>query len=406
MAFFRGGRRARWDAKGYIFGLPEARKQLERGAWPIGQNDDKSIVWQDHQRNEYDDHHYARSEDRFAFGDYLIYGVSRLSMPIGFLSYLLLCWAIPNYIWQGDSAWIKQSAHISLGLAIIGFYYCFLSRYNRFVIFDRRNRLVHISHYFGRRFHSVSWEDFDYLVLDHHVSSFGMTHSADILTAPPPWSLEHKGLPLSFPFISIVIETSKESHTTNRTPRYKIEEKVEFIIDFMTRDRSHPQIFNVTREMDKMLTRSAKDDFRRFRRRTLRSYALADPEKLPDKPNWKKDELGNWEKLHQGTIARAGLLGLWGITHTLPPHLRGTRADPAHRNDTDAPRPGMRWYSHENGGTGELADQPDEVIEAVLAEGMGALERFPEAAQRARKAREEAVMHHNRNGSWVISPDA
>lgn len=404
MAFFRGGRRADWKNGGIA--LFRAQKQLREGTWPIGRNADKSIVWQGHPQKEQDEHHYARSYDRFAFGDYLIYGSPRLAVPIGLVSYVLLCWAVPNYIWQGEAAWMRQSAHVSVGLAILGFYYSLISRYNQFVIFDRRNQLVHISHYLGRRFHSVSWKDFDYVVLDHHTSFFGRSHSASILTTPPPWSLEKQGLTLRMLYTSIMIETSEEADLLDKAPRYRIEDKVEFIIDFMTRARSYPQVLNVTKEMDKMLTNNAKDDFKRFRRRTLRSYALTDPENLPKEPNWSKDQSGNWQRLHKGAIARAGFFGLWGITHTLPPHLRGTRADPAHRNDTDAPRPGMRWYSHENGGTGELADQPDEVIEAVLAEGMGALERFPEAAQRARKAREEAVMHHNRNGSWVISPDA
>ncbi|MCH8544095.1 MAG: hypothetical protein LAT61_11035 [Alcanivorax sp.] len=403
MAFFRGGRRADWKNGGIA--LCRAQKQLRGGTWPVGDNDDKSIVWQDHPRKEYGDDDYVQSPMHL-IGDYLIYGMPRLAVPIGFISYLLLCWAIPNYIWQGEAAWMRQSAHISVFLAVLGFYYGLFSRYNQFVIFDRRNQLVHISHYFSRRFHSASWKDFDYVVLDCHSSFFGRSHSAIILTTPPPWSLRNHGLTLRMLYTSRMIDLSEEADLLDQSPRYRTEKKVEFIINFMTEKSTYAKTLNVTKEIDAQITCHAKDDFRYYRRKIKGPYSLIDPEKLPAEPNWEKDENEDWKKLRKSTIVRAGWFGLWGITHTLPPYLRGTLADPEHRDNPNAPKAGDRWHPKERGGTGELVGQPDEAIEAVLAEGMGALERFPEAAERARKAREEAVMHHNRNQSGINPPDA
>ncbi|MCH8544100.1 MAG: hypothetical protein LAT61_11060 [Alcanivorax sp.] len=403
MAFFRGGRRADWKNGGIA--LFRAQKQLKEGAWPVGHNDDKSIVWQGHPRNKNEGDRYIQPAVYFS-GDYLVYGGIKLASLAALTGYLLLCWAIPNYIWTGEYTWMRQSANISVVLGVLFLYYSIFSRFSHFVVFDRRNQLVHISYYFGRRFHSVTWQDFDYIVLDCHTSSFGTAHSAEIRTAPPPWSLEKHGLPFSWNLRSRLIEREEEAYITDRAPRYRIERTVELIIDFMSQRRTHPQLIGITKDMDKQLTVQSKDDYKHYRRSTLKPWALIDPEKLPDEPNWKKNEHGNWEKLHRGTIARAGLFGLWGISHTLPPYLRGTRADPAYKKDQDAPRPGLRWYSHENEGTGELVNQPDDVVEAVLTEGMSALERFPEAAERARKARENAVTYHNKNQSWVVSPDA
>lgn len=404
MAFFRGGKR-NWDGNGTIFGLLHAREQLREGIWPIGRNHDKSILWQDNPHREYNEHYYA-SSNKLTMGDYLVYGWKRLSLPAFIISYLLLCWAVPNYIWEGKHAWMRTSAHVSVILATTGMLYGLFSRNNLLVIFDRRNKLVHISQYVGRRFHTVRWEEFDYLVIDHHTGSLGSTHAADIITAPPPWSLEKHGLPLSLWFKSRLIGHTAEAYSTEQIVHHRVEPNVEFIIDFMTQCRSHPKILNVTKEMDKILSIHHRDKYKKYRRTSLKSFTLIDPEKLPSEPNWKKDEHGNWIRLHKGPIVRAGWFGLWGVTHTLPPYLRGTRADPAHRNDPEAPWAGARWYTHEDEGTGELACQPGEVIEAVLAEGHGALARFPGAVERARKAREEATAYHNKHDSWVIKPDA
>ena len=403
MAFFRGGRRADWKNGGLA--LLRAQKQIREGIWPVGRNDDKSIVWQGHPRKTYPDDHHVLSGFCLC-GDFLVFSCRRLAGPIGVVSLLLLFWAWPNYIWTGEHAWMKPSAHASLILGGLGLYYSILSRHNQFVIFDRRSKLVHVSQYLGRRFHTVSWEEFDYIVIDHHTSFFGSVHEARILTAPPPWSLENDGLSLLLNFKSRFIESTTEAHTMERTPKHNIEGIVEFIIDFMNQKRTHPSVFNLSKEQDSKLTCHAKDNYANYRSRILRPWSLVDPERLPDKPNWKKDGNGMWKKMHDGTIARAGWFGLWGVTHTLPPHLRGTRADPEYKNDLTAPRPGLRWHTHENEGTGELANQPEEVIEAVLTEGMGALEHFPDAAERALTAREEAVTYHNANRSWIISPDA
>ena len=238
MAFFRGGKRY-WDGQGTIFGLLHARKQLREGTWRIGRNDDKSVLWQDNPPKKYDDYYYAR--EKFVMGDYLVYSWKRLTAPAFIVSYLLLCWAVPNYIWEGEHAWMRTSAHFSVGFAIAGILYALLARANLLVFFDRRNKLVHISHYLGRRFHSVRWEDFDYLVIDHHTGSLGSTHAASIITAPPPWSLQTHGLPLSLWFKSRLIGQTTEAYSTEQIVRHKVEPDVEFIIDFMTQKEATPR---------------------------------------------------------------------------------------------------------------------------------------------------------------------
>ena len=155
-------------------------------------------------------------------------------------------------------------------------------------------------------------------------------------------------------------------------------------------------------DTDCAISSQYKNNLRLFRTKLGRETSLLDPERLPSKPNWIKDRFGNWKKVGPGACARAGWFGLWGQTHTLPPHLRGTKADPAYRQDPNAPDPADRWFTREEDpdGTGELVSQPQEVIEAVLREGMPALDRFPSAKARAERTRADALARQ------AISPAA
>jgi len=113
------------------------------------------------------------------------------------------------------------------------------------------------------------------------------------------------------------------------------------------------------------------NDFEKAVREEKTFWSLIDPERLPAEPNWVRDKQGQWQQVRPAVRARFGWFGLWNKSYTLPPHLRGTKADPACKDDPLAPQPVARWYAIEDGGTGELVGQPPEVLASVLrGEGM------------------------------------
>lgn len=376
MAVFRGG-------KGYY----HARRKLKNGELPISGNNDDSVLWGQRVPDVVTGEPVAQQGDGWQQGDYLVYGWRPYAGTLGGLS-----------IVAGSIAFVQAIAHFSHGqpgwipiifliIAALFYYYIARARFHRFVIFDRRHGLVHLPRFFSRRQDSIRWQDADFWLIDVKGGVYFDTTHTELITTRPPWDLRTKGIP---PFWRHIMLTSASSDDSNNAPT---EPAFRHIVEFMTAARTSRMLLDELISMDCYVAHTFNNDFRRTRKKAGRLFSLLDPESLADKPNWLRGKSGNWEKVGRGTCARAGWFGLWGQTHTLPPHLKGTKADPDYKDDPNAPGPGLRWLTPENdmNATAELAGQPLEVIEAVLLEGMPALDRFPDARARAQRARAGAL---------------
>jgi len=192
---------------------------------------------------------------------------------------------------------------------------------------------------------------------------------------PPPLTLKHNGTRHWWRFFSFH-DDSKEPEVLknfNGLTYDGAEAVFRFIVDFMTQPPEKTMTLDaiIFNDMDVEMKELGNNDFKHAVRKCQKLWSLMDAERLPTEPNWVRDEQGRWQQVRPAVRARFGWFGLWNKSYTLPPHLRGTKADPACKSDPEAPLPVARWYSIEGGGTGELAGQPVEVLASVLrGEGM------------------------------------
>jgi len=262
------------------------------------------------------------------------------------------------------------------GAALTSALYLFVLPCDRYVVFDRRNQLVHLPRWFSRKQDSIPWEEADFGIIDVRHGQFDMQKGTNLYVVKPPWSLLHDGYFNWRTGICFHQESKIWRDMTREGESIEGAESVfRFIIDFMTRPPERSVSLNYIVGMDHVLEKQGNVD--RYPASYGYFYKWLDPECLPDKPNWQRTADGRWQQLAPAVTVRAGWFGLWGRSHTLMPHLRGTRSDPAFHNDPEAPLPGSRWVAVEDGGTGELIGQPPEVIRAILqGQGMPSKEQL------------------------------
>lgn len=394
MAVFRGG-------GGYYI----AQQKLKDGELPISENNDCSVLWGQKTRHPVTGGKVTHLGQGWQLGDFIVCGwkpywsawVSTVLVPLSLaftmtLGYFFHGHDPENYFFFSD--W-RLAILFSVSTVFI-YYAAFHARFPRFVIFDRRHGLVHLPRFFSRRQDSIRWQDADFCIIDTRGGYLMDKTATVLLTAPPPWDLRSQGCCKPWKQIMFGMGEGDDPDNADAEPAFRN------IVRFMMEPPSKGVPLKDLVDTDCAISSQYKNNLRLFRTKLGRETSLLDPERLPSKPNWIKDRFGNWKKVGPGACARAGWFGLWGQTHTLPPHLRGTKADPAYRQDPNAPDPADRWFTREEDpdGTGELVSQPQEVIEAVLREGMPALDRFPSAKARAERTRADALARQ------AISPAA
>ncbi|MFY0663853.1 MAG: hypothetical protein JXQ97_04465 [Natronospirillum sp.] len=315
-------------------------------------------------------------------GDFLIYGWRPWMAP------MTLLWAISGgfgitaliaaLTTEGESihwVWDWPGVAFCAVLFYISFWWYFRSPFSHYIVFDRRHRLIHLPRWFSHKQDSIRWEDADLCVLDMLTGYFHESITTELSVVPPPLSLQQQGTKPWWRFFKYHYDSKRPVDLKEHDgyPAEGAEAVFRFIVDFMTRPPEQSVALDAMsfKDMGIEMKQFGNNDFERTIKNHKEFWSLIDPERLPTEPNWVRDEHGHWQQVRPAVRARFGWFGLWNKSYTLPPHLRGTRADPACKNDPLAPLPVSRWFAVEDGGTGELVGQPADVLAAVLrGEGM------------------------------------
>lgn len=314
-------------------------------------------------------------------GDYLIYGwrpwLAPMTLIIMFSLGALATGLILKLSPAPSDLWILTWSGIAFSALLFAISYLWYprSRFSHYIVFDRRNRLIHLPRWFSHKQDSIRWEEADLCILDMPTGYFFEHITTELHLVPPPLTLQHQGTRHWWRFFKYHFDSKEPKVLKNfNGVTYDGAEAVfRFIVDFMTRqpEQSIAMDAMCLYDMGIEIKELGNNDFQRAVRKSQKLWSLIDPERLPTEPNWVRDEQSAWQQLRPAVRARFGWFGLWNKSYTLPPHLRGTKADPACKNDSEAPLPVARWFAVADGGTGELVGQPVEVLASVLrGEGM------------------------------------
>jgi len=309
-------------------------------------------------------------------GDYLIYGWRPWLAPMTLImlfslgtlttALILKLSPAPSNLWVLSWSGIAFSAL----LFVISYLWYPRSRFSHYIVFDRRNRLIHLPRWFSHKQDTIRWEEADLCVLDMPTGYFFEHITTELHLVPPPLTLQHQGTRRWWRFFKYHFDSKEPKVLKNfNGVTYDGAEAVfRFIVDFMTQPPEKSMTLDavIFNDMDVEMKELGNNDFKRAVSKCQKLWSLIDPERLPSEPNWVRDDEGHWQQIRPAFRARFGWFGLWNKSYTLPPHLRGTQADPACKNNPEAPLPVARWYSKEHDGTGELVGQPPEVIASVL----------------------------------------
>ena len=315
-------------------------------------------------------------------GDYLIYGWRPWGLPMSLLwgisggfgitgILLSLMRDTPSQIWL--LTW--PGVIFCAVMFYISYWWYFRSPFSHFIVFDRRNQLIHLPRWFSHKQDSIRWAEADLCVLDMLTGYFNESITTELSVVPPPLTLQQQGTKPWWRFFKYHYDSKRpvDLKEHNGYPFEGAEAVFRFIIDFMTYppERSLALDIMCYKDMSIQTENLGNNDFERAIKKYKKLWSLIDPERLPIQPNWIRDEQGEWQQVRPAVRARFGWFGLWNKSYTLPPYLRGTRADPVFRNDPTAPLPVSRWFAVADGGTGELVGQPAELLASVLrGEGM------------------------------------
>lgn len=310
-------------------------------------------------------------------GDYLIYGWRPWLIPMALLGVIalgqLVLGLIILFAGHSPSLWTLTwpfGVLSSLLATYISLFWYSSSPFSHYVVFDRRNKLVHLPRWFSHKQDSIRWDDADIAILNVPSGILGETTETQLNVVPPPLSFNKHGTSRWFRHFKFH-DDSKAPHQLKQYDGHTVdgaEAVYRFIIDFMTKPREQNIsldalcFLDLNIEMEELGNNSFEASLQNHRK----LWSLIDPERLPTEPNWERDRENNWQQTRPAVRARFGWFGLWNKSYTLPPHLKGTKADPDYKDDPNAPLPVSRWHSIENEGTGELIGQPPEVIASVL----------------------------------------
>ncbi|RUO33730.1 hypothetical protein [Aliidiomarina soli] len=310
-------------------------------------------------------------------GDYLIYGWRPWILPMAIIALLSLGFGITALLatltLEGEPPvwWLSwYGVGASTICAYISFFGYAHSPFSHYIVFDRRNKLVHLPRWLSHKQDSIRWDDADIAVIDMPSGILGETTDTELHVLPPPVSFNKHGTRRWFRHFKFHFD-SKAPHELKAYNGYTVdgaEAVYRFIVDFMTKPREQSIALDAicSHDLDIELEIYGDNDFEKAVSKYKKLWSLIDPERLPTESNWERNSDGNWQQIRPAVRARFGWFGLWNKSYTLPPHLRGTKADPDYKDDPNAPLPVSRWYSIEDEGTGELVGQPPAVIASVL----------------------------------------
>lgn len=287
MPVYRGGR-GHW----------QAAKRLRRGVLPVAaRNDDESILWYTHGPK-----HYYTSGALF-YRDYLIYGWWPWRMPWLFTAF-----------WCGNASFVYlfvygfvpdgtisdlHVALITLVIAVFGFWHGFTHfRFRKYIVFDRKHKLVHLPRLFGRGLDTVRWEDLGACIVNTIGGYAGSTTMGGLFLCRPRWDLLRDGYP----------PCTRRIYVYGLGPRYGGPRAVEriwrFIVDFMTQPPAQSKIGDYS-DMASTVERDCGGDWDVFfrevwPRRSREPKGVLkhfDPGHYPTAPNWSRTPEGVWQRV-------------------------------------------------------------------------------------------------------------
>ncbi|WP_412852232.1 hypothetical protein [Ectothiorhodospira shaposhnikovii] len=167
-------------------------------------------------------------------------------------------------------------------------------KHNRFVIFDKKNQIVHIPKLLSKRQDTVNWSDISFLIHDIHnpvkPTKYEETHLSIIR---PPADLITNGAPsayLTYKLINI------SDCLENKYTAEEAEEIYCYILRFMeNKDQNHQEDAQAKKNAPININ---SEDWQ---------WSLLKTEKLPKEPNWIRHPDGRWERIGPGTVIRKTL---------------------------------------------------------------------------------------------------
>jgi len=133
-------------------------------------------------------------------GDYLIYGWRPWGLP------MTLLWAISGgfgitaliaaFTTEGEAIhwiWDWPGVIFCAVMFYISFWWYFRSPFSHFIVFDRRNQLIHLPRWFSHKQDSIRWAEADLCVLDMLTGYFQESITTELSVVPPPLTLKEQG---------------------------------------------------------------------------------------------------------------------------------------------------------------------------------------------------------------------
>ncbi len=200
---------------------------------------------------------------------------------------------------RGDGFWLLVCLAVSaIGVLILR--HGLRADDRRFVVFDRRRGLVHISRRFGPRPDAVRWQDLSVLVLDGS-SPFGDgSMETAIYVARPGRSLLRFQYPRRRERIRLGVNSSAQDEEAEQSWRQ--------IAIFMSEPREDPEW--VVREKwfrSSVAALSYGNDWTAMRRAESRMFRHLYGSELLTEPNWVCDDKGRWQRQPVGPRERIEL---------------------------------------------------------------------------------------------------
>ena len=302
MPLYRGGR-----------GHAQAAKLLKNGELPIAQrNDDESVLWYAHQPKD------LLSDGALFYGDYLLYGYWPWRMPWLILAFVCGCLSFAGFVSYASAVAhdLPHAAstyiHIALTtlvIAVFGFWHGFRNfRYRKYIVFDRKNHLVHIPRLFGMDTDVVRWKDAGLCVVNTITGYAGLRTAGNIYVCRPPWDLISDGYP----------PMRYRAWVYGMGDRYGGGESAEriwrFIVNFMTQPPAQSVIGDFKDEDIVELVEGEfggnwdvffREEWPRRLKQPVGVLKHFRPELLGSQPNWVREPDGQWRYVKPTAQARA-----------------------------------------------------------------------------------------------------
>lgn len=287
-------------------GHPRSRDKLKSGEFPVmDKMDDQSILRcaKGSAQGELD------LGNGCLYGDYFVIGWRPWGMVLGTIGFLSFCFSILKFIdafssygSRYDFLVASSFLCVSVGLFV---YWITNNRYRKFIVFDRKNSLVHIPRYFDDSWDVVRWNDLNVLIIDESTGYAGLRKCTCVYLAIPGTDLKKKEYPFS-PFRRRQLFLTDGGSTEKEIFSYcrRAERFWLFVVDFMSKPVMN-SVFGDYSQFSQVVEDKCHGDWDYFFRKYwppriswYRKHLLDRfrPELLDREPNWTRHPDGSWDR--------------------------------------------------------------------------------------------------------------